>query len=211
LAAFNEALDQNAGNVDALISRGLLFYTLGDLPKALTDFDAALQVNPRHSRARYQRALAHLALGQNDEARVDLESLSKNLPEQADLRREVMARISSLNNLNNPTALFESPFRTGQIDRAELGDLPAEEPAAPPAEAAPIDPTLVAGVPPLAEPDATVAYSGGLTGPLPGADQPDADATIAYSGGLTGPLPGAEPAPDDPGATIMPPSAKGGA
>lgn len=56
--AYNEALELDPGNGDALVARGASYANQGRFVEALRDFDAALERNPRdRNAAKYRKAI----------------------------------------------------------------------------------------------------------------------------------------------------------
>jgi tetratricopeptide (TPR) repeat protein len=74
----NEAL------IDAYYSRGLAWFEIGDLNKALNDFTMTIKLNPRHSDAYYSRAFAWDYKGQPDKAIADFTKALEINPLDAD-------------------------------------------------------------------------------------------------------------------------------
>lgn len=70
--------------IDAYYSRGLAWFELGDLNKALSDFNMTIQLNPRHSDAYYSRAFVWDYKGQRDKAIEDFTKALEINPYDAD-------------------------------------------------------------------------------------------------------------------------------
>jgi tetratricopeptide (TPR) repeat protein len=62
LEAYTQAIQLNIANVDALAGRSELFLRAGLVPEALTDLQAAMQLDPQALRETTQRARTTLAL-----------------------------------------------------------------------------------------------------------------------------------------------------
>lgn len=63
LADCNESLRQRANDANALDSRGLLHLKLADLDAAITDYEAALRLDPRRPGSLYGCGIAGLKKG----------------------------------------------------------------------------------------------------------------------------------------------------
>ena len=70
--------------IDAYYSRGLAWFELGDLNKALSDFSMTIKLNPRHSDAYYSRAFVWDYKGQKDKAIKDFTKAVELNPRDAD-------------------------------------------------------------------------------------------------------------------------------
>jgi len=84
VAAFSEALriEQSATDFN---SRGYSLVKLGEYDKAITDFDAALKLDPAHPFAQHNRGWAYWQKGDLDRALADLDAVLKNAPDNVDL------------------------------------------------------------------------------------------------------------------------------
>jgi tetratricopeptide (TPR) repeat protein len=60
----------------AYFFRALAYYHLGD-PQAFTDFDRAIELNPKYAEAYYNRGLAYGHLGDHLQAIKDLKTAAK--------------------------------------------------------------------------------------------------------------------------------------
>lgn len=65
----------DSGNADLFVEIGRGFLTAGETLEAIVFFDRAIEREPGHVEARYERALGLLALGRHGEAREDLEAV----------------------------------------------------------------------------------------------------------------------------------------
>ena len=94
------ALRTNPGSALARFIHGNQVFAKGDTLAALHDFSVALQVYPRFSDARFNRATIRFNLGQFDGARSDLDSLLQFNPEYGEkayiLRAETAVRLRDL-------------------------------------------------------------------------------------------------------------------
>jgi tetratricopeptide (TPR) repeat protein len=69
---FNNVLLINPKNIDAMIYRGLAFYSIEEYKKAKTDFTAAIKINKDEITALYTLGLVNIKLKKSDEAFEDL-------------------------------------------------------------------------------------------------------------------------------------------
>ncbi len=77
--------DKTGPNYAALyVDRGLVRLRLGDYPKAIEDFDAALKLNPNRALAWYAKAVAEARTNQRSASDADLQAAEKIAPKIAD-------------------------------------------------------------------------------------------------------------------------------
>lgn len=65
-------------------NRGIAFDALNEIDRAIADFDAAIQVNPKYSIAYYNRGIAHSELGDLDRAIADFDKAIELDPDDPD-------------------------------------------------------------------------------------------------------------------------------
>jgi len=131
---YDELLDQEPANVEALTYRGWLTAQTGDDAAALATLGDAVAIDPTYPDAHVFRALLFRRAGQWDDAAVELEALdSLDLPPaieamlvSSDIRAEVMAvRIEQLFGTGDPVDLaalgVDDPASPGQLDQVSLG------------------------------------------------------------------------------------------
>ena len=71
----------DSGSAELLFEIGRDFLIAGETAEAIAFFDRALEQEPEHAGAHYERALGLLALGRHDEAREDLEAVRELRPD----------------------------------------------------------------------------------------------------------------------------------
>ena len=86
--ALTPSLDPN--DADAYYGRGVAYYDLGELRRAIEDYDTAINLDPNYADAYYGRGLAYGQLGRVDEAIADLARASE-LGVDASLIERVLA------------------------------------------------------------------------------------------------------------------------
>jgi len=72
LAECNASLKLRPDDADTLVSRGLVYFRMGDYPAAIADCDAALKQKPKTASALFIRALARLRAGDSKGGNADL-------------------------------------------------------------------------------------------------------------------------------------------
>jgi Flp pilus assembly protein TadD len=115
-AAFDQALEVDPEQMDALYERGLLNFAEGYLPEAIWDFDQALRLSPRAANVYYARGLALQSLGRHDQA---IDDFGQALVLQPDTPSFLLARASSLILMGKPTDASADLVRAraGQLDQ----------------------------------------------------------------------------------------------
>jgi tetratricopeptide (TPR) repeat protein len=83
LADCNAAIQQNAGNANALDSRGFVHFRMANYAAAFKDYDAAVAINPKLASSLYVRGLAKLKLG-DASGNADIEAAEALDPKIAD-------------------------------------------------------------------------------------------------------------------------------
>lgn len=115
-AAFDQALEVDPEQIDALYERGLLNFAEGFIPEAIWDFDQALTFSPRAANVYYARGLALQSLERHDQA---VDDFSQALVLQPDTPSFLLARASSLILLGNRSDASADLVRAraGQLDQ----------------------------------------------------------------------------------------------
>jgi tetratricopeptide (TPR) repeat protein len=72
LADCNSALGLNSAAAEAVDSRGLVYFRLGQFAQAISDYSAALSFNPKEASSLYIRGLAKLRLGKTEDGNTDV-------------------------------------------------------------------------------------------------------------------------------------------
>ena len=72
-----ESLSQIDFNADAYYNRGVTYCKLGNYRQAISDFDTAIEINPKHAEAYYYRSVAYAKLGNRTQAIEDLKTAAK--------------------------------------------------------------------------------------------------------------------------------------
>lgn len=81
------AIKRDGLNAAYLDSRGLVYFRKGQLNTAITDYDAALKLNPNIAWSRYVRGTAKIVLGQIDSGKADQTASLQAQPDIADEMR----------------------------------------------------------------------------------------------------------------------------
>jgi tetratricopeptide (TPR) repeat protein len=79
----NEALRLKY-DVNTLDSRGFVYLRLGEFANAITDYDAALKLDPRKAHSLYGRGIAKLRLGETEQGNADINAAKAVDPKIAD-------------------------------------------------------------------------------------------------------------------------------
>ena len=88
-AGFSNVLDSSPGHYRALVSRGISRLKLGKLDAAVTDFTAALRVEPTDHEVLRQRAQANIYLQRYEDAVTDLELAAAASPDAEQIRLQL--------------------------------------------------------------------------------------------------------------------------
>jgi tetratricopeptide (TPR) repeat protein len=75
IADYNNAIELDGRNQDALLNRGSIFLALKQFDRAQQDFSKVIELNPRNGAAYRERARSFVELGNYDRAIADLEKL----------------------------------------------------------------------------------------------------------------------------------------
>ncbi len=85
LAEFNQAIDLDPNNAEALYGRGLLYQSEKQNAQAIEDFTAANGLKPQQAEPLLGRAVSYLALDKFKEAAVDLDEAVQADPQNAQI------------------------------------------------------------------------------------------------------------------------------
>ena len=99
LVFWNYVIEKGAGVSIAYDNRGANFARMGQLDKAVADYDKAIALNPSHFKAYYNRGVAFARMGQLDKAVADYDkaiALNPSDPEVYNNRGAAFARMGQL-------------------------------------------------------------------------------------------------------------------
>ena len=131
---FTQAIALDSNNPALVYERGCLSYDKQEWGKALTDFERAMQLDPRHDEyARIRTALVQLREGQTDTAHVTLRELAQRLKATPDdwlafiaafltgdlSREDFFARMQSTYSRGDMTRECQAYFYAGSLRLAE--------------------------------------------------------------------------------------------
>lgn len=114
LADYERALNLNAGNVEALVNRGALYYAMHAIPEAKKDFLAASRLNPSQSEALNNLGLISIAEKNNKQAIAYFDLVLKTNPADA----------LALNNKGYALLLDQQTEEAGKLIGRSLDILP---------------------------------------------------------------------------------------
>ena len=78
---YSTAINLQPNFVDAHVGRGYVYHEIHrDYPRAIADFDVALQLNPHNAQAYYYRGNAYVALGKHEQALADYDNALAHQP-----------------------------------------------------------------------------------------------------------------------------------
>jgi len=80
LEDFNVAIALNPRYAQAYNNRGNVYYVKGNVENAIADFSQAIMINPQFYQAYFNRAIAFRSIGDNDQARDDMEKCRNQAP-----------------------------------------------------------------------------------------------------------------------------------
>lgn len=92
IAALDQVIRMDPGNIDAYMERGDLYMTMREYLSAAVDFDQVIQINPELGEAYYNRGIAYLRSGSPKESLASFQIAAEKFKAQGQLEKYKAAR-----------------------------------------------------------------------------------------------------------------------